>query len=107
MGSLLVAVWLPQTDAFPKVCVMSCTLSSSAESWETAVSWFVRVVSLVVRAVTGCELMAINLEMVPAISIPELNPVLARDYSHRRNFKRTCGFASNMNRQPGAVEFNL
>ena len=75
--SLLVAVWLPQTDAFPKVCVMSCTLSSSAESWETAVSWFVRVVSVVVRAVTGCELIAINLEMVPAISIPEFNPVVA------------------------------
>ena len=33
LESLLVAVWLPQVDACPKVCVMSCTLSSRAESW--------------------------------------------------------------------------
>ena len=77
LESLLLAVWLPQTEDCPKVCVASCTLNSKAESCETAVSSFVRVVSVFVRAVTGCELIAINLEIVPAISIPELNPVLA------------------------------
>ena len=77
VGSLLVAVWLPHTDACPKLCVALCTLNSRAESWATAVSWFVRVVSAVCRAVTGCELIAINLEIVPEISIPEFKPVLA------------------------------
>lgn len=76
-ASLLTAVWLPQIDACPKPCVTSCTLRSSAESLETAVSWFVSVVSVFVRAVTGCESIAINLEIVPEMSIPELNPVLA------------------------------
>ena len=109
-GSLLVAVWLPQVDACPKVCVMSCTLSSRAESWETAVSWLVRVVSVVVRAVTGCESMAINLEIVPAMSIPELKPVLAeitpivKHLNVRPEAERST---SNIHRQPRAVGFNL
>ena len=105
LGSLLVAVWLPQVDACPKVCVMSCTLSSRAESWLTAVSWFVRVVSVVVRAVTGCELMAINLEIVPEISIPELNPVLAEIIPIVENLKSEGSLysTSNVDRQPGPV----
>ena len=88
----------------------SCTLSSSAESWETAVSWFVRVVSVVVRAVTGCELIAINLEIVPVISIPELNPVLAEIcpiVEHLKKSSKIYDPASNIDRQAGAAEFNL
>ncbi len=88
--SLLVAFWLPQVAACPKVCVMSCTLSSNAESWETAVSWFVRLVSVVVRVVTGCESIAINLEIVPEMSIPELNPVLAEITPIVEHLKKGC-----------------
>ena len=85
VGLLLVAVWLPQVEDLPRVCVTSCTLSSKAASWERAVSWFVRVVSVVVRAVTGCAVDRHQFGDRSRDVDPRIQPGTGGDLSHGLN----------------------